>query len=73
MTPNETKLHVLVISSMFESALVGREMTINLARHVLAGYNSKEPQHLDLLQQVILHFVTINHKFENVYAQFQNK
>ena len=67
----ETKIHVLILSSLFETSPVGREMTLNLARHVITAYNTKEPNMLELMNNTVLHFVTVNENFDNVYEQFQ--
>lgn len=69
-TPEETKLHILVISSLFQSAAIGREMVINMARHVLAGYKIPEPALLKLLKNVVLHFVPIKIDSEELLNQY---
>ncbi|XP_040152516.1 carboxypeptidase D [Anopheles arabiensis] len=70
-TPEETKLHILIISSLFQTAAIGREMVMNLARHVLAGYLIKEPLLIKLLENAVLHFVPVKNDFEEVMAQFR--
>ncbi|XP_055606268.1 carboxypeptidase D-like [Uranotaenia lowii] len=70
--PEETKLHVLVLSSLFQSTMIGRELVMNLARHVLAGYQIPEPEILKLLQNVVLHFVPIKIDSELLLEQFQS-
>lgn len=67
----ETKIHILVLSSMFETSPVGREMIVNLARHVMAGYNTKEPPMLELMKNAVIHFVTVNENFDDVYQQYR--
>lgn len=67
----EKKIHILILSSLFESSPVGREMVVNLARHVITAYNTKEPLMVDLLKHTVIHFVTVNDNFDNVYWQFQ--
>lgn len=69
-TPEETKLHILIMSSLFQSTAIGREMVINLARHVLAGYNIPEPPILKLLKNAVLHFVPIKIDSEQLLEQF---
>lgn len=72
-SPEETKLHILILSSVFDSMPIGRELTMNLARHVLQGFRQGEPVILDLLDNVVLHFVPIRHEFEQVYQQYARK
>lgn len=66
----ETKVHILILSSLFESSPVGREMVVNLARHVVAAYNMKEPPMLELMKNAVIHFVTVNENFDKVFAQY---
>lgn len=68
----ETKIHVLVLSSLFESSPVGREMTVNTARHIITAYNTKEPLMIELLKNTVIHFVIVNSKFDQVYQQFND-
>ncbi|XP_058117990.1 carboxypeptidase D isoform X2 [Anopheles coustani] len=70
-SPEETKLHILIVSSLFQTAAVGREMVINLARHVLAGYNIKEPLYIKLLENAVLHFVPVKNDFVEIVQQFR--
>lgn len=72
-SPEETKLHILIMSSVFDTMPIGRELTMNLARHVLQGFNQGEPVILNLLENAVLHFVPIRHEFEQVYQQFMLK
>ncbi|XP_035900560.1 carboxypeptidase D isoform X2 [Anopheles stephensi] len=69
--PEETKLHILIISSLFQTTAIGREMVINLARHVLAGYVIKEPLLIKLLQNAVLHFVPVKNDFDEIVQQFR--
>lgn len=66
----ETKVHILILSSLFESSPVGREMVVNLARHVVAAYNTKEPPMVELMKRAVIHFVTVNENFDKVIAQY---
>uniref|UniRef100_A0A182J566 Peptidase M14 domain-containing protein n=1 Tax=Anopheles atroparvus TaxID=41427 RepID=A0A182J566_ANOAO len=70
-TPEETKLHILIVSSLFQTAAVGREMVINLARHVLAGYITREPLLIKLLQNAVLHFVPVKNDFVEIVQQYR--
>lgn len=68
----ETKIHILILSSMFETSPVGREMVVNLARHVITAFNTKEPPMVAMLKNVVIHFVTLNENFDEVYWQYKN-
>lgn len=69
----ETKIHILILSSLFESNPIGREMTVNLARHLITAYNTKEPLMIELLKNTVVHFVTVNTKFDDVYHQYDDR
>lgn len=69
----ETKIHILVLSSLFETSPLGREMAVNLARHIVTAYNTREPLMIELLKNTVIHFVTVNTKFSNVYEQYVEK
>lgn len=66
----ESKIHILVLSSLFETSPLGREMTVNLARHVITAFKTKEPLMIELLKNSVIHFVTLNSKFDQVYDQY---
>lgn len=62
-SPEEKKLNVLIIGSLLDTAPLGQEMTLNLARHLLAGYSQQEPPMVRLLQRSVIHlmpFTTLN-------------
>lgn len=69
----EAKIHILILSSIFESSPVGREMIVNIVRHLMQGLNQKEPVVIDLLENAVLHFVTINQNYEEVFSQYEQK
>jgi hypothetical protein len=48
-------------------------MIVNLVRHLMAGLSLKEPVVLDLLQNTVLHFVTINDHYPEIFAQYQQE
>lgn len=69
-TSEETKLHVLVLGSLFDTAPLGREITMNLARHVIAAYKIQEPPYKLLLDNVVLHFAPITPNFKELYLRY---
>lgn len=48
-------------------------MTMNLARHVLAGYQLHEPPLVRLLENAVLHFAPITEGYINIVQQFAMK
>lgn len=72
-SPEETKLHILIMSSVFDSMPIGRELVMDLARHMMQGFKQGEPLVLDILENAVLHFVPLRHGFEEVYQQFVKK
>lgn len=69
-SPEEAKLHILILGSLFETSPLGREMTLNLARHVIEGYNATEPPSIRLLKNAVLHFLPITVDFSSTFQQF---
>lgn len=69
-SPIETKLHILVLGSFFDTAPLGRELTLNLARHVLVGHKLQEPPIVRLLNNAVIHFVPFTAPVESTLSQF---
>lgn len=69
-SPEETKLHILVLGSFFDTSPLGRELTLNLARHVIAGYTIQEPPYVRLLKNSVFHFVPFTDNFEFILGQY---
>ena len=69
-SPEEMKLHVLVLSSLYATSPLGREMTMNLARHMIEGRKIQEPPIMKILNNTVFHFLPILEDFEKVYMQF---
>lgn len=93
-SPEETKTHILIIGSFFDSSPlglifligfnyfisislyyfylppIGRELTLNLAKHVISGYELQEPPMVRLLQNAVLHFMPLTENFESILSQF---
>lgn len=70
-SPQETKLHVLVLGSFFDASPLGRELTLNLARHVVAGYELQEPPSVRLLNNTVIHFVPFTDNFDFILSQYK--
>lgn len=70
--PEETKLHILIIGSFFDTSPLGRELTVDLAKHVLYGHSLQEPPMIRLLKNVVLHFMPFTENFNAVLNQFNS-
>lgn len=69
---DESKLHILIFGSFFDSSPLGREMTMNLARHVVAGYSLNEPIMVNLLKNTVIHFMPITTVLDDEYLRAFN-
>lgn len=63
-------MHILVLGSFFDTSPLGRELTLNLARHVIAGHKLQEPPFIRLLNNAVLHFVPFTDNFEFILGQY---
>lgn len=63
-------MHILILGSLFDTSPLGRELTLNLARHVINGYTLQEPPFVRLLNNSVLHFVPFTEKFEYILGQY---
>ncbi|XP_037819947.1 carboxypeptidase D isoform X1 [Lucilia sericata] len=71
--PEESKYKILILSSFFDSASpLGREISLNLARHIIEGYKLREPLVLKLLQSSILYFLPVTENFDTVFKMYNN-
>lgn len=61
---------MLILASLFDTAPLGREITMNLARHVIAAYKIPEPPYKLLLDNVVLHFAPITPNFNEIYLRY---
>lgn len=60
----------MVLGSFFDTAPLGRELTLNLARHVVVGYKLNEPPIVRLLNNAVIYFIPFTEKFENTLSQY---
>lgn len=49
---------------------MGRELTLDLAKHVVVGYSLQEPPMLRLLKNAVLHFMPFTDNFDAILTQF---
>ncbi|KAI5642609.1 zinc carboxypeptidase domain-containing protein [Phthorimaea operculella] len=70
-SPEETKFHIALISSLYGSEPLGQEMLLNFARHITAAYSLGEPVHKKLLETTVLHFIpNIDTLYEKVLKMY---
>lgn len=72
--PEEQKYKILVLSSFFDaSAPLGREITINLIRHLLVGYKLHEPLIQQLLKKSVIYLLPMSHHFDEIFESYNSK
>ncbi|XP_055857349.1 carboxypeptidase D [Episyrphus balteatus] len=72
-SPEETKYKILIISSLFDATSpMGREMVLNLGRHLVEGFRIQEPPILKILNNSVVHLLPIMENFEETFTIFQN-
>ncbi|XP_037900268.1 carboxypeptidase D isoform X2 [Glossina fuscipes] len=69
--PEENKFKILILSSFFDTTSpLGREISLNLVRHIIEGYKLKEPRILKFLQNAVLYVVPAIENFETVFKLY---
>ncbi|XP_055923216.1 carboxypeptidase D [Eupeodes corollae] len=72
-SPDETKYKILVLSSLFDTTSpMGREMILNLGRHLSEGYRIQEPPILKIFKNSVIHLLPIMENFEKINNIYQN-
>ncbi|XP_050292877.1 carboxypeptidase D [Anthonomus grandis grandis] len=67
----ENKFHIGIIGNLFATQPIGREMTIDLARHLLEGLRFRDPTIVDIMSNTVLHVVPVIDKaFEQIWGNF---
>lgn len=61
---------MLILGSLFDTSPLGREMTVNVAKHVIAGYTLQEPPSKRLLQNAAIHFAPLTESFKQIAEQY---
>lgn len=59
-----------MFGSFFDSSPLGRELTVNLARHLVMGYELQEPPIVRLLNNSVFHFVPFTDDFHMIFDQY---
>ncbi|XP_053616967.1 carboxypeptidase D isoform X2 [Plodia interpunctella] len=69
-SPEEGKLHIAIISSLYGSQPLGQELLLNFARHIATAYTIGEPRHQKTLKNAILHFIpNLDPIYKKIIAQ----
>lgn len=69
---DETKFHIGVISNLFATQPVGREISIYLLNHLLEGHKVFDPNIVRILQNSVIHFMpVIDVAFENIWKDYE--
>ncbi|XP_017489571.1 PREDICTED: carboxypeptidase D isoform X1 [Rhagoletis zephyria] len=69
--PEESKYKILILSSFFDTTSpLGREITMNVARHVLEGYKIRDTGTLNMLQRSVLYLLPLTDNFEVIFKMY---
>ncbi|XP_053952079.1 carboxypeptidase D isoform X2 [Anastrepha ludens] len=69
--PEESKYKILILSSFFDTTSpLGREISMNMVRHILEGYKVRDTSTLNLLRKSVLYFLPITHNFDVIFKMF---
>lgn len=63
-----------MISSLFDTAApLGREIMLNLVRHLIEGHKLQEASVVQLLQRSVIYFLPQTDKFEEIFRMYNAK
>ncbi|EDV92196.1 carboxypeptidase D isoform X2 [Drosophila grimshawi] len=69
--PEEHKYKLLVISSMFDTtAPLGREIMLNLVRHLIEGHKLQDVSVVQLLRRSVIYFLPHMEKFNDIFTMY---
>ncbi|XP_030245291.1 carboxypeptidase D isoform X2 [Drosophila navojoa] len=69
--PEEHKYKLLVVSSLFDTAApLGREIMLNLVRHLIEGHKLQEASVVQLLKRSVIYFLPQTEKFDPIFAMY---
>ncbi|XP_016948411.1 carboxypeptidase D isoform X2 [Drosophila biarmipes] len=69
--PEEHKYKLLVVSSLFDTAApLGREIMLNLVRHLLEGFKLQDATVRNLLKHSVIYFLPQTSKFDDVFNMY---
>ncbi|KAJ8985210.1 hypothetical protein NQ317_018239 [Molorchus minor] len=71
---DETKFHLAVIGNLFATQPIGREMSMYLARHLLAGHGIGDYQIMKLLNNCVIHIIPIiDRAFDQIRGEYDKE
>ncbi|XP_017067490.1 carboxypeptidase D isoform X2 [Drosophila eugracilis] len=71
--PEEHKYKLLVVSSLYDTAApLGREILLNLIRHLVEGFKLQDASVLDLLKRSVIYFLPQTGKFQDVFNMYND-
>ncbi|XP_016971864.1 carboxypeptidase D isoform X1 [Drosophila rhopaloa] len=69
--PDEHKYKLLVVSSLYDTAApLGREIVLNLVRHLVEGFKLQDASVVDLLKRSVIYFLPQTNKFQDVFNMY---
>nr|XP_036215281.1 carboxypeptidase D isoform X2 [Bactrocera oleae] len=69
--PEEAKYKILILSSFFDSTSpLGREITMNIARHIREGYKIRDTSTLNLLQKSVLYLLPLTDNYDIIFNMY---
>ncbi|XP_004519199.1 carboxypeptidase D isoform X2 [Ceratitis capitata] len=69
--PEESKYKILILSSFFDTTSpLGREITMNIARHIREGYKIRDTSTLNLLQRSVLYLLPLTENFDVIFNMY---
>jgi len=72
--PEEHKYKLLVVSSLYDTtAPLGREILLNLIRHLVEGFKLQDTSVVELLKRSVIYFLPQTSKFQNVFDMYNSK
>ncbi|XP_034490769.1 carboxypeptidase D isoform X2 [Drosophila innubila] len=69
--PEEHKYKLLVVSSLYDTtAPLGREIMLNLVRHLIEGHKLQDASVVQLLQRSVIYFLPQTEKFPDIFQMY---
>lgn len=63
-----------MVSSLFDTAApLGRELVLNLVRHLVEGFKLQDVSVVQLLQRSVIYFLPQTQKFQQVFDMYNVK
>ncbi|XP_025831012.1 carboxypeptidase D [Agrilus planipennis] len=70
-TSDETKYRLAIIGNLYATQPLGRELSLNMARHLLQGYHYQDPTIVHILENSVIYVVpVIDKEFEKIWGEY---